>query len=356
MSFAQLIGNRKQKEILQRLLRRGQIASTFIFAGPEGVGKRRFALAMAKAANCLSARPAEGFAEESCGQCQACRRIDEGTYGDVISIAPDGQFIKIAQARELSSEVFYRPREGRHRFFIIDSAERLREEAANSLLKTLEEPPSTSTIILVTSRPDALLPTIRSRSQKLDFAPLSTAEMERYIRENLPRPGPETALLARITEGRIGQATAYDLSEYRRRRQDLIEVLDLLSAGNNRVRLMKAAQEMAKAERDDFEAALDLLGSLIRDMFLLSNGMGEESIVNIDIAGKLSGIAARAGAGELERWSQKFDRLRAGLRVNINRQMALDAIFLELLFENGRAVKGRPPFHRASTADHRLDR
>jgi len=331
MSFEKLIGNPKQKEILQRLLRRGQIASTFIFAGPEGVGKRRFALAMAKAANCLSARPVDGFADESCDECQACRRIDEGTYGDVMTIAPEGQFIKIGQARELSSEVFYRPREGRHRFFIIDSAERLREEAANSLLKTLEEPPSTSTIILVTSQPDALLPTIRSRSRKIDFAPLSTAGMERYIRENLPRPAPETALLARITEGRIGQATAYDLSDYTQRRQAMIDVLDLLSAKNSRVRLMKTAQEMAKAERDEFEAALDLLGSLIRDMFLLANGMGRESIVNIDIAGKLAEIADRAGAGELMRWSAKFDRLRAGLRVNINRQMALDALFLELI-------------------------
>src|SRR5262245_35203292 len=163
MSFAKLIGNERNKAILQRLLLRGRVSATLLFAGPEGVGKRQFALTLAKALNC--SRPVIDKAQgkyDCCDACPVCHRIDADSYGDVLTIKPDGQFIKIAQTRQLAEEVYYRPREGQQRFFIIDQADRLREEAANSLLKTLEEPPPTSTIILLTARPDALLQTIRS--------------------------------------------------------------------------------------------------------------------------------------------------------------------------------------------------
>jgi DNA polymerase III gamma/tau subunit len=160
MSFTNLIGNDRNKQIIHRRLERGRVSATLIFAGPDGVGKRQFALTMAKAANCHKA-PANAPAVDSCDECPACKRIDAGTYGDVTTIQPDGQFIKIAQTRTLAAEVYSYPREGRQRFFLIDEADRLREEAANSLLKTLEEPPPTSTLLLLTSRPDSLLLTIR---------------------------------------------------------------------------------------------------------------------------------------------------------------------------------------------------
>ena len=149
MSFAKLIGNERNKQILQRLLTNGRVSATMIFAGPDGVGKRQFALTFAKAANCQRASDNSFalFAIDSCDECATCRRIDEATYGDVATIQLDGQFIKIAQTRALAEEVYYRPREGRQKFFIIDEADRLRDEAANSLLKTLEEPPPTSTLI-----------------------------------------------------------------------------------------------------------------------------------------------------------------------------------------------------------------
>src|SRR5215510_8937055 len=269
MSFAKLIGNQRNKEILQRLLKNGRINSTLIFAGPDGVGKRQFALAFAKAVNC---QKAGAYALDGCDECPVCRRIDAGSYGDVTVIRPDGQFIKIGQTREMAGEVYFGPREGRHRFFIIEEADRLREEAANSLLKTLEEPPPTSTIILLTARPDALLLTIRSRAQRLNFTTLSVAEMEKYLSENYPRPAPDTALLARITEGRIGQATAFDLSVYRQDRRTLVELLELAAGGENRLRILKAAEYLGKKERDDFEKQLDLIASLLRDLIALSTG------------------------------------------------------------------------------------
>jgi DNA polymerase-3 subunit delta' len=329
MSFAKLVGNQRNKEILQRLLKNGRVNSTLIFAGPDGVGKRRFALAFAKAVNCQKA-PAGSYALDGCDECPVCRRIDAGGYGDVTVIRPEGQFIKIAQTREMAEEVYYRPREGRQRFFIIDEADRLREEAANSLLKTLEEPPSTSTIILLTARPDALLLTIRSRAQRLNFAALSVAEMEQYLAENYPRPAPDTALLARVTEGRIGQANAVDISIYRQERRTLIELLELLASGNDRHRLLKAAEYIGKKEREDFERELALIASLLRDLFMLAAGRGAGAIVNIDVADRLAPLAQKIGLRRLMTWVERFDRLRARLRININRQIATEATLLAL--------------------------
>jgi DNA polymerase-3 subunit delta' len=329
MSFAKLVGNQRNKEILQRLLKNGRVNSTLIFAGPDGVGKRQFALAFAKAVNCQKA-PAGAYALDCCDECSVCRRIDAGAYGDVTAIRPDGQFIKIAQTREMAEEVYYRPREGRQRFFIIDEADRLREEAANSLLKTLEEPPATSTIILLTARPDALLLTIRSRAQRLNFAALSVSEMEQYLAENFPRPAPDTALLARITEGRIGQANAIDLSVYRQQRRALIELLELLASGNDRHRLLKAAEYIGKKEREDFEKELALILTLLRDLFMLAAGRGAGDIVNMDVADRLTPLAQMIGLRRLITWVEKFDQLRARLRININRQIATEAALLAL--------------------------
>jgi len=332
MSFAKLVGNRRNKEILQRLLKNGRVNSTLIFAGPDGVGKRQFALAFAKAANCQRA-PAGAYASDGCDECSVCRRIDAGGYGDVTVVRPDGQFIKIAQTREMAEEVYSRPREGRQRFFIIDEADRLREEAANSLLKTLEEPPSTSTIILLTARPNALLPTIRSRAQRLNFAALSVAEMEKYLAENYPRPAADTSLLARVTEGRIGQATAFDLSVYRQERRTLIELLELLASGDSSYRLLKAAEYLGKKEREDFEKELALISSLLRDLFMLAAGQGADSIVNIDSLDRLAPLAQKVGLWRLMSWAEKFDLLRARLRININRQIATEAALLALGME-----------------------
>ena len=331
MSFAKLVGNERNKTILQRLLLRGRVSATLLLAGPDGVGKRQFALTMAKALNCE--RPSIDEAQgkyDCCDECPVCRRIEASSYGDVLTIKPDGQFIKIAQTRQLTEEVYSRPREGKQRFFLIDEAERLRDEAANSLLKTLEEPPPTSTMILLTARPNALLQTIRSRAQRLSFAPLKLAEMEQYLTANFRRPQPDTLLLARLTEGRIGQATAFDLSVYRQERNVLINLLELLARGDNRYRLLKAAEYLGKKEREEFEQELNLLSRLLRDLFLLASGSAREQIVNVDVAENLEQLAAHVGAERLMNWTKSFDELRANLRINVNRQLATEAVLLNL--------------------------
>jgi DNA polymerase III subunit delta' len=330
MSLATLAGNERNKQIIQRLLQRGagQIGRTLIFAGPAGVGKRQFALTMAKAANCLAVP--QGLPPDSCDRCPTCRRIDEGSYGDVTTIIPDGQFIRIAQTRAMNDEVFYLPREGRQRFFIIDEAERLREESANSLLKTLEEPPPTSTIILVTSRPDSLLPTIRSRAQRLNFTPLDLPTLEAFLANKYPRPKEENALLARLSGGCIGAALAIDLTVYRQERRVLLEILELLAENRQRHRILKAAEYVAKKERNDFEAAIEAINVLLRDLVVLATAADKAQVVNIDLADRLKDLALRIGPQRLILWFERFSELRRQLRVNVNRQLATESLLLSL--------------------------
>ena len=299
------------------------------------MGKRQFALSLAKSANCAHAGSGSN---DSCDDCPSCHRIELGTHSDVVTLRPDGNFIKVGQARELARELYFRPREGAQRFFIIDEADRLREEAASALLKTLEEPPLTSTILLITSRPSSLLPTVLSRAQRIPFSALSLAAMEDYLIRTFRRPQDESSLLARLTEGRIGQATAIDLAEYKKERRELIELLELLAGddvGNavnagpqpRRVRLIRAAEHFGKLDRPSFEKMLNLLTRLLRDLLILAAGGPETEITNIDEHSRLAALARTATLTRVIAWSEKFNELRENLIVNVNLRVALDGIF-----------------------------
>ncbi|NDD63996.1 MAG: hypothetical protein EBZ36_08470, partial [Acidobacteria bacterium] len=227
-------------------------------------------------------------------------------------------------------EIFYRPREGRQRFFLIDEADRLREEAANSILKTLEEPPSTSTIILITSRPDSLLPTIRSRAQRLNFNPLTVPEMSALLATRQQRPVEENALIARLSGGSPGRALLIDLSVYRQERRILIELLELLAGRDQRHRILKAAEYIAKKERGEFEESLVTIEALLRDLVLLAAGSDPDRIANTDVADQLKDLARRVGVERLLSWAQSFSTLRLQQLVNVNRQLATEALLLSL--------------------------
>ena len=194
MNFVdELLGNQRAKDTLRRMLAARRTPGTLLFAGLEGVGKKLFARELARALNCHA--PRRGF---GCGACPVCQRTGKFTlpaiddkderskivwseYADFGLILPYKRNLLVAATRDLEREANLRPFEGAARVFIIEDAEKLNETAANSLLKTLEEPPATTHIVLLTSRPSALLPTIRSRCQMIRFTPLLAAEIESYL-------------------------------------------------------------------------------------------------------------------------------------------------------------------------------
>ena len=177
MPFREIVGHRPVLELLARATARATLPPSLVFAGPDGVGKRRTAVALAQVLNCERVTTgAHGI--DACGTCAACTRIARGVHADILVIEPgDTGSIKVDQVREAIERAAYRPFEGRRRVVIVDQADALMSEAQNALLKTLEEPPPASMFVLITARPDVLLPTVRSRCQRLRFGPLRAADV-----------------------------------------------------------------------------------------------------------------------------------------------------------------------------------
>src|SRR5947209_7204151 len=215
--FDRLVGNERAKETLRRMLRQGRVPGALLFAGDEGLGKQLFALELARALNCRARRGVE-----ACGVCPSCKRTgkfesppaerDEykkvlwSEHRDVGRVLPFNRNILVDAVGGSERECNCRPAEGEARVFLVEDAESLNDAASNALLKTLEEATPTTHLILITSRPAALLPTIRSRCQTVRFAPLAVEELESYLVKNRKRAGEEARLAAHLAAGRPGVA------------------------------------------------------------------------------------------------------------------------------------------------------
>jgi DNA polymerase-3 subunit delta' len=181
MAFQNILGNSRVKTILSKGLKRTRIPHSLLFVGPEGVGKMETALVVAKALNCL-----QKF-DDSCEECPSCVAINKGNFPDVMEILPEKSVVTIDQMRDLKSTAYLKPMVGKKRIFIIPDAEKVREDASNSILKILEEPPSFTHIILLTDNPYLILPTIKSRCQVLTFAPVLKEDIEKALLEKRVR-------------------------------------------------------------------------------------------------------------------------------------------------------------------------
>jgi DNA polymerase-3 subunit delta' len=324
--FSSLVGNERIKKLLKRAVAEGRIGQGLILAGPQGVGKRQFALALAQAVNCQ--RPTQG---DACGECVNCRKVAAGEHVDVETISPDGQFIKIGQMREMTEKAQYRPYDGRRRVYIIDEADRLNQQAANSILKVLEEPPETTLLLLVTSKPYALLETIRSRCQMLSFAPLTAGELESYLKANYKRPAEETRMLARLARGSIGRALEIDLGVYREQRGFMMGIIESLAITRDTIKLMGAAEHLGrKLEKSEFENHLDVLMVLLADLFHLKLGEPAERLTNEDIARQFERIAQVTTVEQITEWAAAIEQVLQDLPRNVNRQLAMESMLIAM--------------------------
>jgi len=342
--FSRLIGNDEVKETLRRLLAGGRLPGSLLFTGEEGIGKKLFALELAKALNC---RNRAGI--EACDECSSCKRISKSIFppfgkpdddkermiwsehADVAMVRPYKEIIRVKPMRELEREANFRPFEGAARIFIVEDAEYMNDQAANALLKILEEPPPTSHLILTTRNPTALLATIRSRCQTIQFAPIPTAAIEQFLVTERGVPAADATLLARTSRGSIGRALAADIEDYRERRAAMLAVLQALTITGNRVALLQSAEELAAArDRSQYEETLDVLESLIRDAWALALGRPPETLVNRDLLSELQRIAQELRSPRAASWLSEIEELRGTLEVNINRKIASDALLMKM--------------------------
>lgn len=335
MPFSTLIGNERIKKLLQRAVAEDRIGQSLLMAGPCGVGKYQFAIALAQALNCEHVNQGD-----ACGVCTPCRKIERREHGDVRIVLRESkdpnikkdyksQFIKIEQTRALSEQAQFRPYEGRRRVFIIDDAEWLQHQAANSLLKTLEEPPSTSLVVLVTSKPYSLIETIRSRCLMLSFAPLGAQAIEEHLRVKEKRPSEEARLLARVARGSIGRALEIKLDDYRAQRDTMLELVETLALSRDVSRLLAASEYLGrKLEKEAFEEHLDTLMVLLDDIFHLKLDGSEGSLTNADIVDRLRPVADNTTIEQITEWADRIEQIFIALPRNVNRQLAMDAMLI----------------------------
>lgn len=362
MSFSDFHGNQETVHRLRDMVARNRFPHAVILSGARGSGKYTLALMLAQALNCLNPTVTDGL-PDFCGQCANCRRIAQSadldarlaeavearealretdkketrlfvqTHPDVLIIPPDPpqMMIKVDQVRRVIETIYYRPSEARERVYIFtDSA--FMKEAANSLLKVLEEPPEFATIFLLSENSGELLPTIRSRAMAFTLEALPVEEVDRHLAKHRPEWKPaQRALVARLCEGALGRACSFDLETYISARADALTVLNSALLGGEHSQLFKITETYrAGAEgREKTEQLLRTLYSLLRDLMLIQSG-GANLVHNTDIHSQLIKMSEAADFGRISAVSDRIAEVERGMRRNLLRSLSLDALGLSL--------------------------
>ena len=355
MNFEDFIGNAANVASLRRMITEDSLPQTLLFAGPGGVGKATLARLVAAAINCDRA------VGDVCGACSNCLRIlqadlsrDEfqqqaaereklpsakrvenplvvSTHPDFLVFPPDGplRMISIEQARLLREAAQFRPSEGRRRIFLIDHVDRANSEAANSLLKTLEEPADTLTLILTAENPYDLLPTIRSRSIPFYFAPLSAPDMERFLNRHPDLPVADRGRLVGWAQGSPGRALTLNVSEYAERRRAMLTLLSSSLGASSFAELTARTDSLARKRSERLDLLTESLYGLLRDLLHLRHG-SVRPLMHEDIRGELESLSRTASFEWIEQAVRELTELDRLQRRNIQKQIALEALTVGL--------------------------
>ncbi len=338
MAFKDIIGHEKIIGRLKKALEKNEFASAYLFFGDEAIGKRLAAINFAKAMNCLS------NTMDGCDECISCSKIKKGIHPDVRIIAPEAEMadtetnaeskgtekksriIKIDQIKAIQGEMAYSPFEGKKRVFIIDNADKMNTEAANSLLKTLEEPARNSIIILVSSKPNFLLPTIVSRCQQMRFttAPIETVKrllIEKGINNS------DADLIASAAHGRIGIALNTDASAIKEKRDEYLNLLSAAVSGNTG-NIFLSVEKYAK----DSNAAMEIFEWFyiwLRDVIIFKETGETRYLTNSDRLDEIKKWAEINTTKYLDILKSITDIQKAFSR-NINKQLAMEKVMMEI--------------------------
>jgi DNA polymerase III subunit delta' len=362
MPFSDFHGNAETVHRLRDMLARERFPHAVVLAGARGSGKYTLALMLAQALNCTN-RPQTDGLPDFCGECANCRRIAQSadlearcaeaveareglretdkketrlfvqTHPDVLVIPPDPpqMMIKVDQVRRVIDTIYYRPGEARERVYIFtDSA--FMKEAANSLLKVLEEPPEFATIFLLTENAGELLPTIRSRAMIFSLSALPTEEIEVYLAKQRPEwKAQQRGLVARLCEGAVGRARGFEVDAFVAARADALAVLNsgLLRTEHTELFKVTEAYRPGAEGREKTEQLIRTLYSLLRDLMFLKSD-APELVCNIDIQSQLAKLAESADFDWIVAASDKLAEVERGMRRNLLRSLSLDAFGLAL--------------------------
>jgi DNA polymerase-3 subunit delta' len=355
MPFSDVVGHVRLLDLLSRSIAGGTLPPSLLLTGPDGIGKKLTAIAVAQALNCLAPRmrtleprtanrtlnPEPGTLNPSgadaCGTCPACVRIARRVHPDVLVVEPgESGAIKIDQVRDIVDRAAYRPFEGRRRAVIVDDADTLVPQAQHALLKTLEEPPPSSVFLLVTARPDVLLPTVRSRCPQLRFRPLQASDIATVLvaRGQTEREARAVAATADGSLGRALEASSEDLVEARDRAE---RVLAQAAASADPGRRLASVTELltktgagGAGDRDHLATHLRAMAALVRDVELLATRADARALANPDVQPALERLAPAYGGDRGVRAFIAIDRALDALDGNASAKVVADWLVLQL--------------------------
>jgi DNA polymerase-3 subunit delta' len=354
MGFNSFIGNPSAVASVRAMLAGGRIHGSLLFTGPDGVGKKTLALMLAKALVCKKGP------SDFCGACPACRRAEdmftagredlarrremkdatrrvEGLiYFDLQLIEPLTRFILTEQIRQMRNVAYTRPFEFAQRVFILDEAQSVHWQAVDMLLKVLEEPPDTSSFILVSPNAYELRPTIRSRCVRVPFQPVEQPLLLAVLAKDKLLTKTQQALAVRVAAGSVAKARTFDLAEYEKRRQPWLGFLEAVtrqaspSVGGPDWPLLFDSTRALAENRDDFEATLKIGYSLLRDLLYVRMDGSHEEVVNLDLLPALKGWAAKLGLRGIEQMKVGLDQAYRLQVRNVNQQLGFEALGIDL--------------------------
>lgn len=325
MAFDDVLGNSQTKKILKKSLQRNRIPNSLLFFGPEGVGKRDIAMVLAKAMNCLKNK------DDACEVCASCRAIENGNFPDVMVIAPEKNVLKIEQMRAMKQTAYLRPMVGRKRVFIIDQAEKMNEESANSVLKILEEPPAFTHIILITHNPYLILPTIKSRCQDLSFSQISKQDIEKVLVER-GQDEEKARIISLLVRGNLKQAVDLDWDEVQPLREKAWQLFNVVLRGKGASSFVK---DYAFRRRENIEVefvqVLEILSSFCRDLLLIKSSEKKNLLLNPDYENGLRDVEARISLGQALEFLVKIDSALYALERNVNVNLLVSSTLANMM-------------------------
>ncbi|WP_159888055.1 DNA polymerase III subunit delta' [Paenibacillus puerhi] len=322
MSFQSVIGQERVKQMLQTSIRTDKVSHAYIFTGPAGSGRRAMAKAFAMALYC------KVLPDDACGECLECRKVEHGNHPDLHWVVPDGASIKIEQIRELQKQFAYRSTASGIKMYVLESADRMTTQAANSLLKFLEEPASQVVAVLITDNGQALLPTIRSRSQWVPFLPMARSRMQ----DLLLAEGQAPLLVQAAVHLAAGPEAARDMIQGNGFAEIRNLVIQLTKESLSRLpaALLISQQKLLKGELSDkIGLWLDMLILWLKDMVQLGTGRREELV----FSDQIDWMAREALSRPPEHWIACMEQAietQKRLRFHANPQLTLEHILIQL--------------------------
>ena len=322
MAFKNVLGHSRTITLLRRAITNEKVVNSYLFLGSEGIGKKYVALQFAKALNCLG----EGEGGDACDHCISCKKIDHGLHPDVLVIEPEGQNIKVDQVRQFQKELAYRPYEGKRRVCILTAADRMAPHIPNTLLKTLEEPPLHTVIILLANNSRFILPTILSRCQPVRFNPLAIPLVSKWLTEGKGFDQAEAHLLATLSEGSPGKA----LEIQEEIRQIPREALLKDWAGMKSLSFERIGNwvESLPSQRDNLILILEVTKTLLRDLVMVKTLKKGAHLIHSDLLQVIESMAMTWSLPSLLKRMETLHQTTLAIKANANTGLALEAMML----------------------------